>query len=560
MASLDITRVLPERYYLAHFLAFTHDVCLLYGDWLSADELAYINQLRQLPEDALCLYLRLINRKPMYFSLFTMHYPDIANGAETADLLVQHGIISPAQPTETDADQLLAVWPVAYLQALVTLYLIDQRQLPTRLHTCKSKKKLLQVLSSHPNSVAMQTHGLTYFGPVWHIPHKPVWQWLLFLYFGYLETNLSQFAVHDLRTVKPDSPTALQPRFSSRQDAEQAYIWHQIYDRFRQCREDKTLTAIDLHNGLRDAINTYPTDASPMARQLKQRMTLKIAYRLEQAGTPMAVDHALTWYHHYPDVGDARIRQLKLLTKQGQHAHAVELAKQWLTEPVELKETLYIKRFIARAEKHPADRDIPTLLRHIPVVDTTWSIEKNVLHYFNTQGWHGIHSENWVWQCLFGLTFWQDIYDYGVFHHRLQITSQDVHDVTRFWQTRREAFEHRLRHITTSAQWVVSIDAIIAQHYGKPNGFVVWSDAALDTLKLWLQKLPLASLKAVLQLMAQDIRYLKTGLPDLFVWNDTDYAFYEVKSANDRLSHIQTFRIRQFQQLQLPVWVFKVAS
>jgi hypothetical protein len=61
-------------------------------------------------------------------------------------------------------------------------------------------------------------------------------------------------------------------------------------------------------------------------------------------------------------------------------------------------------------------------------------VEAAVMEHYRAQGWQGVHSENWLWLSLFGLFFWDIIYDAstGAFHAPLQFAPSDL-NVCRNW-------------------------------------------------------------------------------------------------------------------------------
>jgi hypothetical protein len=70
----------------------------------------------------------------------------------------------------------------------------------------------------------------------------------------------------------------------------------------------------------------------------------------------------------------------------------------------------------------------------------------------------------------------------------------------------------------------------------------------LDVLTLIIERLPLASLKKTMLEIAKNVKDNSTGFPDLFIWNEDEYFFYEIKSPNDHLSAQQLYWINFLQR------------
>ena len=532
MPLLDLTRQLPSRYYLTHFRAMLADLTHLYGHWLTAEEHAWLQGLDQLPEPALCLYLRLVNRKGLCFNPSQLNYAEVGHVAEAADPLLADGLLL-APPA--DAMAALSAWDAPLLKALAGAFLVDG------LHRCHSKKRLLAGLANSAHLPDMLAYGLRYFGPLWQIQHKPLWHWLLFLYFGQPETNLARFAVHDLRLTQPDSPPQLTPLFADRADAVMAYTWHQRV----------SLPVADFNPEALGQLVSLPY--SPASEPIRHQYLMQTAAQLEKK---LQLDDAMALYQAVP-LAAARIRQFKLLKKTGRLSDALTLAAERATQTQDVEEAVYVERLLTRHKRAVPPPPVPEQLISLPAPEGT-PIERHVLTHMASQGWHGLHAENWLWRCLFGLTFWDELHQNGVFHHRLQVASRDLRHGPAFWQTRQAALHQRLNLLSDPATWHALLAMTHWRHAGKPNALVSWSPEVIPTLAVWMQQLPLAGLKAVLLQMAQHMESLTCGLPDLFVWQAGQCAFIEVKSPRDRLSAVQTYWIRFFQQHQLPVWVLKV--
>jgi hypothetical protein len=63
---------------------------------------------------------------------------------------------------------------------------------------------------------------------------------------------------------------------------------------------------------------------------------------------------------------------------------------------------------------------------------------------------------------------------------------------------------------------------------------------------------------AILLTMAENVRDNSMGFPDLFVWNESAYIFYEVKSPNDQLSAQQLFWLDFFQSVGINAEVLRL--
>jgi hypothetical protein len=80
---------------------------------------------------------------------------------------------------------------------------------------------------------------------------------------------------------------------------------------------------------------------------------------------------------------------------------------------------------------------------------------------------------------------------------------------------------------------------------GLANPFISWNDDLPDIMDVLLRRLPPAGLAAALRHLAMDVSRRGRGLPDLFLWTESEYRFVEVKAENDHLAP------HQFEWLQV---------
>ena len=84
------------------------------------------------------------------------------------------------------------------------------------------------------------------------------------------------------------------------------------------------------------------------------------------------------------------------------------------------------------------------------VLRLSWSddtaVEQAVLEHYRRLGWEGYHTENELWNGLFGLAFWDIVFMpvRGAFHNRFQRGPRDLF-TPRFRHRRSEAIERGWR-------------------------------------------------------------------------------------------------------------------
>ena len=341
----------------------------------------------------------------------------------------------------------------------------------------------------------------------------------------------------------------LTAQFQARRQAVDAYRMACLYAEFRLLRDEQPpletlrwwqaqgIERADLAAGLQ----TY------------DRLVDRLGPRLERAGEAAA---ALSLYETSPQPA-ARNRRARLLLKAGRREEAVGLLRALAADPHHAEAAYEARQRLARLDRTARRSEARTYQRLADtiVIETAAStVEAATLAHYRRAGWDGAHSENWLWNAIFGLLFWDIIYDadIGVFHSPLQRAPADLHDPA-FYERRRSAIEARLGLLGSAGAGF----AIVARHHdaklGLANPFVSWQPDVLALIRLMMERIPPAGLAAVLRRLAQDIRGRSRGFPDLFLWTASDYRFVEVKSANDQLSATQYEWLRFFESAGLSV-------
>ncbi len=77
------------------------------------------------------------------------------------------------------------------------------------------------------------------------------------------------------------------------------------------------------------------------------------------------------------------------------------------------------------------------------------------------------------------------------------------------------------------------------EKFGMTNVLVSWYEGALEKVLTVISLLTPQQIHAILLEIAYNLRETTRGFPDLLVWNETEYAFIEIKSPTDHLSSRQ---------------------
>ena len=185
--------------------------------------------------------------------------------------------------------------------------------------------------------------------------------------------------------------------------------------------------------------------------------------------------------------------------------------------------------------------------------------EQGVIHVLSAKGFRCIHAENEIWRTLFGLLFWQLLFDGsdGHLHNPFQSVRSDLRTPT-FAAQKADAIEDALRLLDDERAFFDHIERIYYDHYRTVQAFVSWQPNTLQLLAQCFRLVGGSKLQAVLREVTRNPRNNLSGFPDLFVYNDTHYRFVEVKSPNDQLSPQQLHWLLFFEEVEIEAAVLKV--
>ncbi|WP_425391894.1 VRR-NUC domain-containing protein [Ekhidna sp.] len=526
--------ILPQKYYLDYFNYLLEFVERQYDHILDQPEHLFYQSFRELSEPAQCLYLRFSNRRGHYFRINKISYDEIPNVHEAKEELMHQGFI---QINESDDPTQFRLFTK---QELVNLY--------DFLHPGQRKAEILMELSEVDLQVIHEKEEVA------EVLKNEEVDFIKLLFFGRRGGQMTDFVIRDVGNVKIEKldESKFKPWFESREEALSVMHLSQLKKMITEIQEAGL--------PLEDYLEEMPWEAwlsYPRSSEIAEKLLLDVGYHFERM---LRSDLALYYYSH-TDKSPARERKVRILDKMDQKDDAIAIANQMMENPANASELTFATDFLNRKGIR-IDRSMTRRLKkapsiEIPPPDST--VERAVLSYFYEEGWDGLHAENYLWRGLFGLAFWNIIFDadHGSFHHPLQRQPSDLNDSI-FFESRETLLREQLAKFRTRKQLINHITRFHNEKIGIANRFVTWHESLLHSLEIMIERLPLAGLKKVLLEMSKNMKENSAGFPDLFLWKEEDYQFYEVKSPNDHLSAQQLFWLDFLASAKIKVDVLRV--
>ncbi|GGB90257.1 hypothetical protein GCM10011325_17140 [Dyadobacter sediminis] len=528
---------LPPKYYHDYFCYVLDFVRKRYAHVLNENETAFLENYYALSEDAQCLFIRFSNRSKSFFRVNSLAYSEISDLRAVLNELLEKNFIESVCEHHSDR-----------LEEIMDLFtkpehLFFTKQLEPEIMPSKSIRKpdLVRWLV-HEYDCSTLLKLISGSEPIVKVSFEAEVMLMKFLFFGNRHADMTEFVIRDLGHVRFQSfdEQHLAIRFDSRKDVDDTLMVSLMKETFDALKNE--LPPEEIFDWFMNWQTVNGTGLSSKAIPSYNAFILRVSAWLERK---KMLSQALTIYQLTNDA-PARERRVRLLYTLGETDEALALCEEIAENPQNADERYFSQDFyekISNKKKRVVKRttqalkaadaiEIPVMYRH--------QVELGALHYYRAQGFQAFFSENEPWRALFGLLFWDIIYDTNVktIHNPMQRVPSDFF-LPDFYYKRSEQLHERLRSAATKE----IIDRIVSQTYmekfGMTNVLVPWYEGALDKVLTLTSLLSPQQLHAIMIEIAQNLRENTRGFPDLLVWNENEYAFIEIKSPTDHLSSRQ---------------------
>lgn len=546
-----INNALPDTYYLDYFNFLLEFIQKNYSGIINKREEKFFKKFKNMSFDAQCLFVRLANRKGAFFRESRLFYREIENVSLSIEELRRNGLVSFDNTDEVQNHLFLFTKPeiiaIGKTKGWNSFYKNSYRKEDIIFSIIE------QVEHSDVNDALFDEDRIIFF------ESDDVVDFLKLLFFGDQYSDMTQFVIRDIGNVKLENfdNVDFTPNFSSREEVDEYLMISNAYQVFKELRE--LVSPLKCYEWFidEDMVIAPPYNSKP--GKLYTKFVLRLAKLLEQNSFFI---EALDIYQRI-DVAPARERQVRLLHKLSEVNKARIIATQIAENPHNASEALFAKDYLNSGDKRIKRSTTVSLKSANEILlerDPQTSVEKQAVEHFIENGYKAFHTENSLWRFLFGLFFWEETYDtdHSTFHHPLQRLPSDIHDVS-FYEKRAEAIEAKLKATRTKKALSGKIEETFSTKQGIAHPYVYWSEDLLGIVLKAIELIPLKALKEVLKMIAIQVKSNSTGFPDLFIYKNRTYHFYEIKSPTDQLSAQQLFWIDFMNKWNIKADVLKIA-
>jgi DNA polymerase-3 subunit epsilon len=505
----------------------TH-VSTRYTALMAPEHTAFIRDFAALPFAAQCAYARMAGRKGRVFNFHHLHYAEIKNIPEQFEVLEQQGFTKTPEERSEFKDYLSSL-----TKPELTNLLLDN-VCETQFKRSWAKPRLLDIGLEHidfdtlkiPDGVVVQSRLRSFY-------------YLLYLYFGRIETSLQTKTLGELGLVRAPKTEPKTAQYKSYEQAHSAYFYAKALSDLKAGNE----AAQDLSESVED----WPCPVDSLT-DLKRGKLLQKLGGLQERQCNMERALALYGLNDNALCNERVIRIRYKRNGSGDRDWVQSRLEAMIENPESDEEHAFAEDFYARKYNKKRTSHVTDLLRQSETVllDEAFknSPERAALNHYKKQGFEAYRTENKPWRVLFGLLFWDEIYGMSV---PQGWSVPDCLKVGTFYASNEAVIEAKLQDLAAPSKTILSLLKTFTKHYGTENGLFPWGNKNLDRVKALLLHSPKGALPALLRLMAQDFMKTKDGFPDLMVIEKGAARFVEVKAEGDVLRRNQLTRLRQLQ-------------
>ena len=538
---------LPEKYYLDHFNEFVDFIIQQCTHLLDDEHQKFVKSYQQLGHDTQCMFVRVVNRQGCFITLNKMTYQEI-NDCPSQLLALERGNIL----VKLSSDHIKA-----WLQQLTKIQLLEilEQYAVSGFKKSASKQVLLdQVIHSCTNTQCLSSDLAQQFR-VKNIESRLAY--LLFLFFGDTSSGLDKFSMRDLGVLKTrkniPKPTA---RFDNLEQAQSVFYYSNKLGQLN-CN-DLDIQKYALSN-LSTLKHPEPAINCAQSKQLQGEFFYLLGKQLLPEYPMLAMEYLCASTHH-----KAQEKWLRELYKLGEKDRVKVELENIIDNSLDDTLLLFAEDFYERKFHQVKVSKLTQKLRNDSyklVIDEIHKdqVEKGVKYYYQNLGATALRTENRLFNALFGLTFWQELFNQQVdsiateFDRRPKVVRENT-----IYEMLAEAIEQRLLMFTKPQNAIAYLTKIAAQYYGQPNGMFRWNTQIIQIISIFLNAAPSESVVAHLRAMAQNYHGLNDGYPDLMIIENGQLRFEEVKAPGDSIRPNQYVSMNALQYAGFDVRICRV--
>ncbi|MEL0640451.1 exonuclease domain-containing protein [Pseudoalteromonas aliena] len=540
---------LPAKYYLAHFKELIEFVTSKCMHLLEPKHSEFISKINQLDEQSQCMLARVYSRKPYLVQAQSLNYEEITSPHQAIYTLKKAGILF--EPNEQHYQQLLAHLTKPALLELLSNY-------PEQISFKKSAAKGVLVDIAREFFKACPQELAPLYSQYVINNRSDYYEYFEFLFAGKLSSgdvnHQNRFVMRDLGlTATREGHSESLSRFETLDEAQSNYLLNRYRLAFKNITDESDYVALASQVLVQAAHGA-------IAVALKNRLLVRLYRQLKTVDSELAFS-LLEVCVDDSEAQEIQIReQYRLGNKEWVKARLEAIIENPLTDDL----LYFADDFLMRKFNKKTRSRLSAMLADTQCVleiDELYrgEVEQGVNDYYTRQGMQVFNTENTLWQSLFGLVFWHELFVESPYPpcNEFDIYPQ-VLRLGNFYEAQQTQINERLAQCQTTQALLNLVCKNAAQYFDQPNGLFRWRSDLLEPLEALILNSPFDALINHLTNMSKHYLQLKDGYPDLMVINNGKVHFEEVKAPGDKLRRNQLTTIDNLKNVGFTVHIAAV--
>ncbi|WP_339719866.1 exonuclease domain-containing protein [uncultured Paraglaciecola sp.] len=540
------SKELPEKYYLDHFNEFIDFITQQCGHLLDQEHQEFVKCYQQLCHDTQCMFVRVINRQGCFITQDKMIYHEITDCPRQLGALQKVALLRRLHSEDIQG----------WLPQLTKLQLVDilQQYAVSSIKRSAAKSILLEQLTISCSIEQCLTSNVAQNVLVKNF--EPCLAYLLFLFFGNTSSKLDKFSMRDLGVLTTRSGKSQKSaRFSNFEQAQCVFYYSAKLAQLKA-------NALNVQEYL--ITHKNPEDHPEVPDNCAQSIQLKGEYfyllgkQLLDHKNALAMEYLRASTHP-----KAQQKWLRELFKQGEKDRVKYELEQVIDNSLDDGLLLFAEDFYQRKFHQVKVSKLTQKLREESYdlgIDQIHKdqVEKGVKQYYQRLGASAYRTENRLFNALFGLTFWEELFNHvdavaTEFDRRPKVVKENT-----VYLELEHAIERRLLIFLEPKRAAAYLTKIATQYYGQPNGMFRWNTKMIQVITDFLVNAPVVAVIQHLRAMAKNYHGLNDGYPDLVIIEKGQLRFEEVKAPGDVIRPNQFVTMNALQDAGFDVRVCKV--
>ncbi|WP_395338862.1 exonuclease domain-containing protein [Ningiella sp. W23] len=527
---------------------------------LHKEHLSFLESFHLASKDQQCALVRCINRKHSAVKISSLRFEELPNITQLIDQLVALNWLAPPKPEQAHIwlecltkDELYRLY-----SELSASCLVHRADAPSKITKSSPKAVLLSACKTIPARDLIDSSQCTLVNEYRMRSVDEHIGYFLFLYFGNTKSALNQFSLRDLGIMNTREERAqMQARFTCKHSALLSYRLSRYLSEVRR-------SALDSEDAIEARIEQLPGDNNEIDDPAVKEKYAGVMFELAKAMLAFNRDKALALLAII-DLEQAQEKWCREAHKAGYVESVNAQLMKIIDDPLSDRILHFAQDFLARKYHQKRTSVLTDMLRegnqHLRLDEVhRGSVERAVIAHYKSQftcaatpnhqgSLHAIRTENILWRSLFGLVFWQELFDLpglGLatpFDFMPSCLKQNS-----FYRLAQEHIDTKLDALCTANDMMSLLSRNAAENFGKGQGIFHWRADLLENLDLLVQHAPIEGIKCQLLRMCKDWQGCHDGYPDIMVIENSALRFEEIKAQGDVLRRNQLACIQSLRE------------